>query len=302
MTSVEREDAVAPTHRLRHAGRAADPGVRRRRILIRVGLYAVLVVGAVLTLGPFLLSLMTAFKTSRQFAADPALALPSPWTLDNFATVITGSADFGRALWVTVLVAAFLVVFQVAFSVLAAYAFARVEFPGRAALFWVYLATLMVPAVVLIIPLYLLMVETGLRNTFWGLVLPFAFGSPYGIFLLREYFRGIPQDLIDAARLDGASTADILVEVVVPISRPIIATLLLITAVTQWNNFLWPLVITTGSDWRMLTVATASLQSQYNGNWTLVMAATTLAILPLLVLFLIFQKQIVRSIAITGFR
>jgi multiple sugar transport system permease protein len=160
----------------------------------------------------------------------------------------------------------------------------------------------MVPAAVLIIPLYLMMTEIGMRDTFWGLVLPFAFGSPYAIFLLREYFRGIPADLIDAAKLDGANTLDILVEVVVPLSRPIIATLVLITAVSQWNNFMWPLVVTSGSNWRVITVATASLQSQYNGNWTLVMAATTLAIVPLLVLFLIFQKQIVRSIAITGFK
>jgi multiple sugar transport system permease protein len=203
---------------------------------------------------------------------------------------------------VTVLMAVFILVFQLVFSIMAAYAFARVDFPGREALFWVYLATLMVPAVVLVIPLYLMMVQLGLRDTFWGLVLPFSFGSPYAIFLLREYFRGIPQDLVDAARLDGASTLDILVEVVVPLSRPIIATLVLITAVSQWNSFLWPLVITSGNTWRVATVATASLQSQYNGNWTVVMTATTLAIVPLVVLFLVFQKHLVRSITISGFR
>jgi multiple sugar transport system permease protein len=266
------------------------------------GIYAVLLAGAVITLAPFLLSAMTAFKTPQQFAQQPALAAPDPWTLENAVTLFTGPAGFGRALGVTVLMAVFILVFQLVFSIMAAYAFARVDFPGREALFWVYLATLMVPAVVLVIPLYLMMVQLGLRDTFWGLVLPFSFGSPYAIFLLREYFRGIPQDLVDAARLDGASTLDILVEVVVPLSRPIIATLVLITAVSQWNSFLWPLVITSGNTWRVATVATASLQSQYNGNWTVVMTATTLAIVPLVVLFLVFQKHLVRSITISGFR
>jgi multiple sugar transport system permease protein len=273
-----------------------------RRTLRVVAIYLLLLVGAAITLAPFVLSAMTAFKTSGQFAQQSALAPPDPWTLDNIVSLFTGPAGFGRALVVTALVTLFILVFQLVFSIMAAYAFARVDFPGRDALFWVYLATLMVPAVVLVVPLYLMMTQLGLRDTFWGLVLPFSFGSPYAIFLLREYFRGIPQELVDAARLDGASTLDVLVEVIVPLSRPIIATLVLITVVSQWNNFLWPLVVTSGETWRTATVATASLQSQYNGNWTVVMTATTLAIVPLVVLFLIFQKRFVRSITITGFR
>lgn len=272
------------------------------RALRLLGVYAVLIAGAAVTLAPFLLSAMTAFKTPQQFARQSSLAPPDPWSLQNLETLFTGQAGFGRALAVTALMTVFIVVFQLVFSIMAAYAFARVDFPGREALFWVYLATLMIPAVVLVIPLYLMMAQLGLRDTFWGLVLPFSFGSPYAIFLLREYFRGIPQDLIDAARLDGASTLDVLVEIVVPLSRPIIATLVLITVVSQWNSFLWPLVITSGNTWRVATVATASLQTQYNGNWTVVMAATTLAIVPLLVLFLVFQKRFVRSISLSGFR
>lgn len=283
-------------------GRRPVGRIAHRRIPTVVGVYALLIVGAIVTLGPFALSAMTAFKSSAQFAQQPALAAPDPWTIGNISSLLGGQADFGQAIAITVLMAGFIVVFQVLFSILAAYAFARVDFPGREAMFWLYLSMLMIPAVVLIIPLYLMMAQLGLRNTFWGLVLPFAFASPYATFLLREYFRGIPQDLIDAARLDGANTLDILVEVVVPLSRPIIATLILITVVTQWNSFLWPLVITSGSDWRVITVATASLQSQYSSNWTLVMAATTLALVPLLVLFLVFQKQIVRSITISGFK
>ncbi len=264
--------------------------------------YALLLLGAVVTLAPFLLSLATALKSPRQFASEPVLTPPNPPTLENFATLFGERYDFVAPTVVTAQVVVVILVGQLVFSVFAAYAFARLSFPGRDALFWVYLATLMVPQVVTIIPLYAVFADLGIRNTFWALVLPYVFGSPYGIFLLREYFRGIPGDLLDAAKLDGAGTLRILWHVVVPVSRPILATLAIITVVTHWNNFLWPLVITSGRQWQVLTVATSALQSQYNSNWTIVMAATTIAILPLTILFLAFQRHVVRSITITGFR
>lgn len=265
-----------------------------------VPVYTGLLVGAVITLAPFALGLLTSLTTARQFATGTPLALPQPPTLANYTDL--GGAGFGRALAVTALMTAVIVLGQLCFSVLAAYAFARLRFPGRDPLFWLYIATLMVPATVTVVPLYLMMAQLGLRNTFWALVLPFVFGSPYAIFLLREYFRAIPEDLVNAARLDGANTLDVIVHVVVPASRPILVTLTLITVVSQWNNFMWPLVITSGAKWRVLTVATAALQSRYNAQWTLVMAATTVAIVPLIVLFVTFQRHIVASIVVTGLK
>ena len=267
-----------------------------RNALIYIGL----AIAAVLTIAPFALGLLTSVTSAQQFATGTPLSLPDPPTMENYPAL--GSAGFGRALTVTALMTAIITVGQLTFSVLAAYAFARLEFPGRDALFWVYVATLMVPATVTVVPLYLMMAELGLRNTFWALVLPFLFGSPYAIFLLREHFRTIPGDLLNAARIDGASTLDVIVHVVVPASKPILATLTLITVVSQWNSFMWPLVITSGGKWRVLTVATAGLQSQYNAQWTLVMAATTVAIVPLVVLFAMFQRNIVRSIVVTGLK
>ena len=263
-------------------------------------IYAGLAVGALVTLVPFMLGLLTSVTSAHQFATDLPLSLPKPPTLANYAGL--ADAGFGRAIIVTALMTAVIVLGQLTFSVLAAYAFAWLRFPGRDALFWVYVATLMVPATVTVVPLYLMMAQLGLRNTFWALVLPFVFGSPYAIFLLREYFRAIPDDLIKAARLDGANTLDVIVHVILPASRPILVTLTLITVVSQWNNFMWPLVITSGRTWQVLTVATAGLQSQYNAQWTLVMAATTVAIVPLLVLFLVFQRHIVRSIVVGGLK
>ncbi|MEJ8281605.1 carbohydrate ABC transporter permease [Pseudonocardia spirodelae] len=275
---------------------------RHRSRLTDAAVLAALLAGAVVTLAPFVLSVATAAKTTRQFAATPVLSPPAPPTAENVVALFGRDYDFVTPIAVTAQVVLVVLAGQLLFSVLAAYAFARLEFPGRDALFWLYLATLMVPQVVTIIPLYLMMTDAGLRNTFWALVLPYLFGSPYAIFLLREHFRAIPQDLLDAARLDGAGTVRILRHVVVPASRPILVTLAVITVVTHWNNFLWPLVITSGRTWQVMTTATAGLQTQYNGNWPIVMAATTVSVVPLIVLFLVFQRRIVRSITITGFR
>lgn len=263
-------------------------------------IYAVLVVGALITLVPFVLGLLTSFTSEHQFVTGTPLQLPRPPTLANYADL--ADAGFSRAAAVTALMTAVILVGQLTFSVLAGYAFARLEFPGRDALFWVYIATLMVPGTVTVVPMYLMMAQMGLRNTFWALVLPFVFGSPYAIFLLREHFRVIPNDLINAARLDGANTLDVIVHVVIPSSRPVLAALTLITVVSQWNNFMWPLVITSGGKWRVLTVATAELQSRFNAQWTLVMAATTVAIVPLIVLFVAFQRHIVSSIVVSGLK
>ncbi|MBF6143955.1 carbohydrate ABC transporter permease [Nocardia nova] len=261
--------------------------------------YLLLLAGAVCTVAPLVLGAFTAVKTPGQFASESPLALPDPMTWDNFRAAF--DQGFGRAVLVTALMTAFITVGQLITSIAAAYAFGCTEFRGRDLLFWIYLATMMVPPIVTLIPLYLMFAHLGWLNTFWALVLPFVFGSPYAIFLLRQYFRGIPRELIGAARLDGANTLDVIVHVVVPMSRPILATLAVITVVTQWNSFLWPLVAGSGR-WQVLTVATADLRTRYNEQWTLVMAATTLAIVPLLVLFVIFQRQVLRSIAWTGLK
>ncbi|MEV6096467.1 carbohydrate ABC transporter permease [Nocardia sp. NPDC051981] len=272
----------------------------RRAAARAVAAYAALILGALLTVAPLVLSALTAVKTPKQFASESPLATPHPATLDNFRTVL--DQGLGRAVAVTALMTVCITCGQLVTSTMAAYAFARTSFPGRDVLFWVYLGTMMVPSAVTLVPLYLMFAKLGWLNSFWALVLPFLFGSPYAIFLLRQYFRAIPGEIIDAARMDGASTLDILVSVVVPMSRPILATLAVITVVSQWNSFMWPLVAASGPKWQVLTVATASMQTQYNAQWTLIMAATTLAIAPLVLLFVVFQRQVLASIAVTGIK
>lgn len=284
------------------SARRAGGSLHTRRLLSHLGTYAVLLLAALLTLGPFLVSVLTAFTTTQQFSQQGPLNIPDPPVLDNFVHLFTDPDGFVTPVAVTVQMVLVILAGQMVFSVLAAYAFAHVRFPGRDALFWVYVATLMVPQVVVVVPLYLMMSEMGLRDTFWALVLPFVLGSPYAIFLLRENFRAIPSELMDAMRIDGAGTLRLLWNLVVPLNRPIIVTLILITVVTHWNNFMWPMVITSGPEWRVITVATSALQSQYNNNWTLVMAGTTLAMLPLVILMIAFQKQITRSVGETTLR
>ena len=274
--------------------------ISTRPVLAGTAIYAALIAGAVITVAPLVLGLLTSFTSAHQFATGAPLQWPDPLTLANYTDL--KDAGFGRAAAVTALATGVILVGQLSFSVLAAYAFARLRFPGREVLFWIYVATLMVPATVTVVPLYLMMAELGLRNTFCALVLPFMFGSPYAVFLLREHFRMIPDDLINAAYLDGARTLDVIIHVAVPSSRSVLVALTLTTVVSQWNNFLWPLVITSGAQWRVLTVATAALQSRFSAQWTLVMAATMLAVVPLLLLFFAFQRHMVDSIVVSGLK
>ena len=291
--SAESTTTRIRTHR-RPPGSGVGFAIRNGATMLALGL------AAALTLFPFVLAVLTAFTSKQQFVQQ-GLSIPTPPTLDNFLALGNARVDFTQAFWVTVAVVLVVAVGQLLFSVMAAYAFAKLEFRGRQLLFWVLLATLMVPQAVTAIPLYFMFAQVGLPGTFLGLVLPFLLGSPYAVFLLREQFRQIPDELLDAMRMDGAGTLRILFGLVVPLSRPTLVTLLLITVVTHWNNFMWPLMIGRNRI-HVLTTAAASLQERYANTTTLVMAAAIAAMIPLIVLFVLFQRQIVRSIRITGFR
>ncbi len=297
--TVQRPEVGAPATAARRSPRSSW---RASRLTANLLTYVFLIAGAALMIGPFIFSILTSIKTPRQFNTSWPLTLPDPATGENYVSLFGDRYDFIVPIAVTAQVVLVLVIGQMLTSILAAYAFAQLRFPGRDVIFWVYVSTLMIPAVVTIIPLYSMMTSLDLKNTFWGLVVPFMFGSPYAIFLLRENFRSTPSDVLDAATIDGAGPLRRLWQVMVPMNRPILATLLLITIVSQWNNFMWPLIIAPAPEWNVITVATAALQTQYAGNWTLVMAATTIALAPLVVLFLIFQRQITSSLGVTGVR
>ncbi len=273
-----------------------------RRIPGYVIAYIILVLGVIVSLFPYFLALVTSLKRPDQvFSSSPVWSLPQPLTFQNYIDVVV-KYNFLTYVWHTVVFAVILTLGQLIFSTLAAYAFARMEFPGRNQIFWLYLSTLMVPQIVTLIPLFILLRTFDLINTWPGLVLPFVLGTPFGIFLMRQFFLTIPKDMENAARMDGAGTWQILFQVILPLSRPILATMSIITFVGAWNNFLWPLIITDTEDMRLLTAGIAAFQSNFGTQWNLMMAATFVALGPLLLLFFLFQKHIVRSIHLSGFK
>jgi len=274
---------------------------RFRRVPGYIIAYFILVLGVVVSLFPYLLALLTALKPPDQIFSSSAWSLPHPATLQNFIDVVT-KYNFLAFIWHSLLYAVILTIGQLIFSTLAAYAFARMRFPGRNQIFWLYLATLMVPNIVTLIPLFIILRTFSLVNTWAGLVLPFVLGTPFGIFLMRQFFLTIPRDLENAARIDGAGLLQIIFRVILPLSRPILATLAIITFVQAWNTFLWPLIITDTDNLRVLTVGISAFQSNYGTQWNLMMAAGFIALGPLLILFFLFQKHIVRSIHLSGFK
>ena len=261
--------------------------------------YLLLLVILLVFITPYLFSAFAAFKTLPEILAQSPARPPTHPTLDNFKTIFT-QYDFGRYLLNTLLVTVILTTGQVLFSMLGAFAFARMEFPGREGLFWMYLATLMVPNVVTMVPLYVMFAHSGLLNTYWAIFLPYVLGVPASVFLMRQYFMTIPKEVMEAARLDGCSESRILWRIVVPISRPIIITATLLAVVFGWNNFLWPLIVTNSNSLQVLSVATANFNSNFGVQWNLILAASLVALIPMVILFAIFQKYIVRSISLTG--
>lgn len=281
----------------------ADTGGGRARRRVRrtplavLGIYLGLAAAAAIALLPLALSLMTAF------ARDPArrspLAPPDPWPADSFGAVLGDPADLAGAARTTLAAVVVVTCAQVASSVLAAYAFAQLRFPGREPLFRLFLVAMTIPTTALVVPLYLMAAAAGLRNTFWGVVAPFMLASPGAVLLLRESFRSVPRELIDAARIDGAGHMRILTRIVIPASRPTLAALTLITAVNQWNSFMWPRIIANQRP-RVVTVAAAALQFHHNAGRAHMMAAAAVVLIPVVVLLLALRRRVDAVVALTG--
>lgn len=219
---------------------------------------------------------------------------------ENYAGALR-ALPFGRFFLNSAIVATCVAVAQVLTSAMAAYAFARLRFPGRDHLFLVFLSVLMVPAIVLLIPRFLMINAFGWVDSYAGLIST-ELVSVWGIFLLREFFRTLPRDLEDAARLDGAGEWTILWRVILPLSKPAIATLAVFAFVDQWKNFLWPLVATRSVEMRVVEVGLASFHELYATNWPYQMAAAVMATLPLVVVFFVAQRYVIRGIQVTGLK
>ena len=278
----------------------AEPTREHRWNAGQIVLVAVFVAVTALFVMPLVLMVTGAFKTNAEVLAVPPTFLPQNPTLDNFRTVL---AEAPYLLWYrnSLVVAMAVTAFAVFSSAVGGYIFAKFEFPLKRPLFVMILATLMIPFPVLLIPNFLIANRLGLLNSLWALILP-GVVSAFGIFLIRQFAAGIPRDLIEAARLDGASEWAIFFRIAFPLLRPALAALGVFTFLASWNDYLWPLVAINDLDKSTLPLALTFFNSTRSTRYDLVMAAATMAVIPVLIVFLIFQRQIVKALVLTGMK
>jgi multiple sugar transport system permease protein len=262
----------------------------------RLALHLLLLIGGLAVLLPFLVMLFVSLMPK-----EVILARAFDWrlaSLQNYFEVFQ-AVPFGRFYWNSLVVALATTAVQILTASLAAFAFARLRFKGRDSLFVVYLATLMIPFQVTMIPNFIIVRYLSWYNTYQALILPTAF-SVFSTFLMRQYFMGIPLDLDEAARMDGASSWRIWAQIILPLAGPVVATLAIFNFQASWNDFLWPLIITNSETMRTIPVGLSSFQGQYNTEWHLLMAGSVVALLPVLVIYIIGQNWFVQGITLSG--
>jgi len=277
----------------------------------RVAAWAAMIILILITLFPFYWMIRTAFSTSKSLFSDPNSLLPVDFTWGAFkrvfglATPAEAQAEGGSGAAVNfwLFLRNSIVYATVFFSALAAYAFARLRWPGRDKVFFLFLTALMIPPIFVMLPNFILIKNLGLINTFPGLILPYFFMTPFAIFFLRQFFLGINKEIEEAAKLDGAGHWLIFFRIILPMSWAPIITLFILTFINQWNDYFWPLLVGANDKVRVLTVALGVFKSQTpqgSPDWAGLMAAVLVAAIPILILFFAFAKKIVNSIGFSG--
>jgi multiple sugar transport system permease protein len=267
----------------------------------RILLYGALALGLLATLAPFAWMFLGSVKPTGEIVANPSVWLPRSPTFGNFEQLLS-KQNFALYFVNSTLVAVTCVLGNLLFSSMAGYAFAKLDFAGKKLLFGLVLTMLIIPGVTTFVPLFVLVSNLGLSNSYLGLILPFLV-APLGVFLMRQFIQDIPDSLLEAARLDGAGDARIFLRVIVPLCRPPLATLAILTFLGQWNNFLWPLVIAQTEDHYTLPVALALFSVGANGtNYGLLLAGAVTVVTPIVLLFLALQRQFIQGIANTGLK
>ena len=260
--------------------------------------YTALVLGSVTMIFPFLWMLLTSFKTQSKAMAIPPKILPSSWELTNFFTALQ-SLPFTNLYLNTGLMILFRVICAVVFSSMAGYAFAKLNFPGKNLLFGLVLMQMMLPSQIFIIPQYQMLAKMGATNSIFALVFP-GLVSAFGTFFLRQAYMGIPNEIAEAAYLDGCNKWQTFVKVMFPLTGSSMAALAIFTAVFAYADLMWPLICNTDLNMMTLSAGLSTLNGQYTTNFPVLMAGSLLAMIPMLILYLLFQKQFIEGIAMTG--
>lgn len=268
--------------------------VRSKTFLI----HFILIMGSIVMLFPFIWMILTSLKTYAESIQVPPVMIPEDFQWKNYQEVFT-LLPFFKFMMNTLIITVLRTAGQLFLCSLAAYAFARIVFPGRNLLFVLALSVLMVPGQVFLLPQYMIMVKLGWLNTLQAVVVPGIF-SAFGTFLLRQFFMGLPKELEEAARLDGCNHFQIYWRIMLPLAKPGLIALGIFTILWSWNELMWPMIVNSSPDAMTLAVGLSSLQGQYGTNYPILMAGSFLAVLPMLILFIILQKQFIEGIAITG--
>ncbi len=264
----------------------------------RFFLFLIMCVLSLIMLLPFFWMLSTSLKRPGAVFIYPPQWIPNPIDWSNYRRIFQ-VLPFTRFYLNSLIVAVSVTLLQLITCSWAGYAFARLRFPGRDHLFLGYLGTLMIPGQVVIIPNFILLKFLGWIDTYQALILPNAF-SAFGTFLLRQFFMSLPEDLEDSAKIDGCSFFGIYRYVILPLSKPALTSLTIFTFMGQWNNFMWPLIVINSVEMNTLTIGLRTLQGQYNTAWTLLMAGSVLALLPILIMFFLGQRQFIRGVVLSG--
>lgn len=277
-------------------------GARQREQLGHLALHLALIVGSVAFLMPFFWLVSTSFKMTGRELIMPPQWIPDPIVLDNYHKAVT-RLPFLLYLRNTLIITVTATFFGVLTASLAGYSFARLRFPGRSVLFSLCLAALMLPSIVTLIPEFILFRQLGLMDTFWPLILPPSLGGgAFAVFLFRQYALTIPHDLDEAARVDGADAFRIWWTIMLPLAKPVLATLAVLAFIQHWNDFLRPIIYLHSLELRTLTIGLRSFLGEFTTAWNLLMAASTLMIMPILALFFLAQRYFVQGIVMSGIK
>ncbi|MCI8598969.1 MAG: carbohydrate ABC transporter permease [Lachnospiraceae bacterium] len=272
--------------------------LERNQKLRTAGTYLFFIIGSIIMIFPFIWMLLTSFKTVAESMQIPPDFFPAQWIIDNFKDAMA-SLPFGALYKNTALLIFWRVVCAVAFSSMAGYAFAKLKFKGKNLLFSIVLVQMMLPSQIFITPQYQMLAKLGMTNTIFALVFP-GLVSAFGTFFLRQAYMGIPDEISEAAYLDGCNHWQTFVKVMVPLTTSSMAALAVFTAVFAYGDLMWPLIVNT--DLKMMTLSSglATLRGQFNTNFPVMMAGSLLAMIPMVVLYLFFQKQFIEGVAMTG--
>lgn len=274
--------------------------MKRQMTLRKTLTHLLLLTGAIIMVTPFVWSLLTSLKPAGEVFKRSAFWIPLPPDFSSYIEILDRLPFIKYALN-TLKISVLVTLGQMATCSLAGYAFAKIRFPGREKLFLAYIATLMIPGAVVMIPNFIVMRNLGWVDTHTALIIP-AIGSAYGTFMMRQFFLSFPDELEDAAKLDGCSPPKFYWYILLPNAQPILATLGVMAFQGTWNDFQWPLIILNSESKRTLQIGLSFLTSEYHTDWTILMAGSVLTILPIIVLFFIAQKYFVQSVTLTGLK